>query len=145
VTLIRAADQVAENVPKEFGGYVLIVGTDSGFLEYYQDLFLGLGFTPLVGTSYESVLASLRLIVFDFIVVAESRLAFEGRFVMGDDWRRDDRTCVLVITEANDPGRRLGVKNLGVVDYLRDPVAVPEMVRAITAHLQPAAIYQSAQ
>lgn len=144
VTLICAADQVAEDVPEKFGGYVLIVGTDSGFLEYYQDIFLGLGFTPLVGTSHESVLALLRLIVFDFIVVAESSLAFEGRFVMGDDWRHDDRTCVLVITKGNDPGRRLGVKNLGAVDYLRHPVAVPEMVRAITAHLKPDAICQSA-
>ena len=144
VTLICAADQVAENAPEEFGGYVLIVGTDSGFLEYYQDIFLGLGFTPLVGTSYESILASLRLIVFEFIVVAQSRLAFEGRFVMEDDWRHDDRTSVLVIMKGNDPGRRPGVENLRAADYLRHPVAVPEMVRALTAHLQPDAIYQSA-
>jgi DNA-binding response OmpR family regulator len=136
VTLLRTADLVAEDVPEEFWGYVLIVGTDPGFLKYYQDIFLGLGFTPLVGTSYESVLASLRLIVFDFIVVAQSSLAFEGRFVMGDDWRHDDRTRVLVITKGNDPGRGLDVKNLGAVDYLHHPVAVPEIVRAITAHLQ---------
>jgi DNA-binding response OmpR family regulator len=144
VTLIRAADRVAEYVPEEFGGYVLIVGTNPGFLEYYQNIFLGLGFTPLVGTSHESVLASLRLIVFDFIVVAQSRLAFEGRVVLEGAWMHDDRMCVLVIAREDDPGRRLGEKNLGAVKYLRDPVTVPEMARVITAHLQPEAICQSA-
>ena len=130
VTLICAADQVAENAPEEFGGYVLIVGTDPGFLEYYQDIFLGLGFTPLVGTSYESILASLRLIVFEFIVVAQSRLAFEGRFVMEDDWRHDDRTCVLVITKGNDPGRHLGVTDLVAVGFFPDPLFPPPILRA---------------
>lgn len=145
LTSIRAEDEVAQRIPEEVGGYVLIVGTDQRFLAYYRDIFQRLGFTPLAGTSYESAVASLRLVVFDFIVVPQSRLVFEGRFVMEDDWMLNDRTCVLIITKANGSDRRLGEPNLGgTVEYLRDPVAVPEMVRAITTHLQSSAVCQGA-
>lgn len=144
MTLVRPTDQAVEHLPDAFEGYVLIVGTDLKFLEYYRSTFLELGFTPMMRTSYESALACLRLFVFDFIVVAQSRLGFEGRFIVEDDWRHADHTCVLVISNKNDSSHRLDAMEVGPVDYLRDPVAVPEMVRAVTAHLRPDVIYQSA-
>ncbi|MBI4166936.1 MAG: response regulator [Acidobacteria bacterium] len=119
-------------------GVALVVGRDGGFVDYYQGIFARLSIVPLAAPTYDIAVAYLRLLIFDCVIVDQGGPAFEGRRVL--DYLREfpQETPVLVVTRCHDMGCRLEAMGLGAVDYLQYPVTIPEMVRAIKAHLRPA-------
>ena len=45
-------------------------------------------------------------------------------------------TPVMVVTRAHDTSRRGEAMKVGAIDYVRDPVGSPEIMRMINAHLR---------
>ena len=122
-------------VPKEeespSGGYVLVVGEDPIFLDYYRQIFQNLGFIPLTVQSYEGALACLRLLVFDFVVVDQGGKGFEGRCILDRVKELEQRASVLIVTRCPDEGCCLKAIELGAVDYLPDPVTITDIARMV--------------
>lgn len=117
-------------------GAVLIVGRNLGILDYYREIFVGLGIKALVRSSYEGGLACLESGIFDFILVDQGSRAFEGRRILERAIEINRRVPVLVVTHCRDMGCYLEAMQLGAVDYLEEPISVPEMVRVVTTHLR---------
>ncbi len=119
-------------------GNVLLVSGDPGFLEYYREIFLGLGLRPSTMSTYHRALARLKTECFDFIVVDQGSRSFEGRCILERAIELDERGRVLVVTRQLDLPCYVTAMRLGAIGYVEDPVAVPEIVRIITTSLRPA-------
>ncbi|MFB3923243.1 MAG: response regulator [Terriglobia bacterium] len=118
-------------------GYVLLVAEDPEFLNRYREILAGLGFTPLSVTSYEAAMGYLRMAIFDFVVLDEEGSSFEGRSFLERARRIYPHTFVLVVSRDRDLALSREVRRLGAAEYLQDPVAAPDLVRAIVPHLHP--------
>ena len=119
-------------------GEVLIVSGDPGFLEYYREIFLGMGLRPLTMSTYHRALARLQTETFEFIVVDQGSRSFEGRCILERARELDERARVLVVTRQLDLPCYVTAMRLGAIGYVEDPVAIPEIVRIITTSLRPA-------
>lgn len=119
------------------GGYVLLVESAPGFLVYYCEVFSELGFTPLAVTTYEAASAYLRLIIFDFVVVDLRGLAIETRRILERLRNLSARTRVFAVTRAQEKDLRHELLELGNVEFLRDPVTFPDMLRVLNSAPRP--------
>ncbi len=119
------------------GGYVLLVESAPGFLVYYCEVFSELGFTPLAVTTYEAASAYLRLIIFDFVVVDLRGLAIETRRILERARDLPQRTRVFGVTPGQDAARRHEGLEFGGVEYLRDAVALPDLLRVLNSAPRP--------
>jgi DNA-binding response OmpR family regulator len=116
-------------------GRVLIVSRDSIFLGYYRDIVVEIGMRPFMANAYESGMARLRAEAFDFVVVDQGSLMFEGRCILECLREAGERTPILVTTRRFDTYCYRAAMRLGAVKYLEDPVAAPELVRVISTSL----------
>jgi DNA-binding response OmpR family regulator len=120
------------------GGYVLIVGNDIQFLDYYRRNFLDHEFVPLTVSTYAAALGFLRLFVFDLVLVDEGGSNFTCRCILECTQQLGHPSPIVVITRTQHAGFRLEAMRLGAVDYLVDPVSPAEIISVITNHLRPA-------
>ena len=127
------AEQAKELGEINPGGYVLLVESAPGFLVYYCEVFSELGFTPLSVTTHDAASAYLRLIIFDFVVVDLRGLALETRRILERVRNLSARTRVFAVTPAQETGLRHEAPEMAEVELLRDPVAFPDMLRALNS------------
>ena len=73
---------------------------------------------------------------FDFIVVCQGSLRFEGRSVLERAIEIDRHRPVVVLTRWHDMACYLEAMQLGAVDYVEKPVSPLEVARVIRTHLR---------
>ena len=71
---------------------------------------------------------------FDFIVVCQGSLRFEGRSVLERAIEIDRHRPVVVLTRSHDMACYLEAMQLGAVDYLEKPVSPVDVARVIKTH-----------
>jgi len=73
---------------------------------------------------------------FDFIVVCQGSLRFEGRSVLERAIEIDRHRPVVVLTRWHDLACYVEAMQLGAVDYVEKPVSPLEVARVIRTHLR---------
>lgn len=116
---------------------VLLVDEDCGDLEYYCSILKQQGYEVHSYRSFAEGVHCLDGEAFDFIVVCQGSLRFEGRSVLEHAMEIDRRTPVLVLTRWHDIGCYLEAMQLGAVDYLEKPLDPLDVARVIETHLRP--------
>jgi DNA-binding NtrC family response regulator len=74
---------------------------------------------------------------YDFVVVSQGSLAFEGRSVLERIVDIDRSIPVLVLTRCVDMRCYIDAMQLGAVDYLEKPLPDSELLRIVETHLKP--------
>jgi len=114
---------------------LLVVDQDAADLESYSALLCDEGFEVWASTSYADALNWLGTRRFDFIIISQGTQNFEGRPVLGRAVELDRRIPVVVLAPSLDMECYLEAMQMGAIDYFEKPVAPPELVRLIKAHL----------
>ncbi len=122
---------VAETLP---GGIVLIVSSDREFLNHYREFLLEWGFTPLTATTTLAALACLRLVVVTLVVLDQRVGTFEGETILDRAQQLKALPSVIVVNRAEDSNLCREVHALGAVEYLEDPVTIPDILRVLAAN-----------
>jgi DNA-binding response OmpR family regulator len=122
----------------DFGpkGKVLIVDGDCAGVEACCAFLLQQGYETRCFKSYEEAVHCLGSESFDFVMVCQGSPAFEGRTVLERVVELDRRTPILVLTRCPNMSCYLEAMQLGAVDYLEKPVALPEILRMVETHLR---------
>jgi DNA-binding response OmpR family regulator len=115
---------------------ILLVDEDASDLKLYRLVLEGHGFEVLACASYEDGVRFLDAKPFDFVLVSQGSLAFEGRAVLDRAVELDRHRPVLVVTRCIEMGCYLEAMQMGAVDYLEKPVAPTELLRFVQAHVQ---------
>lgn len=111
-------------------GNVLVVDEEPADRVYYRTVLQGLGCTVLTCGSYDEAMDFLEAERFDLVVLSQGSSAFEGRRVLERALALDRSTQVLVVAHCLNMSCYLEAMQLGARDYLEEPVAEQEMVRA---------------
>jgi DNA-binding response OmpR family regulator len=115
---------------------ILLVDEEARDLKLYRLVLEGQGFEVRACSSYESGVRSLNAEPFDFVLVSQGSLAFEGRVVLDRAVELDRHRAVLVVTRCIEMGCYLEAMQMGAVDYLEKPLAPKELLRLVQAHVQ---------
>jgi two-component system C4-dicarboxylate transport response regulator DctD len=115
---------------------ILLVDEDASDLKFCRALLEGQGFEVTACASYEFGVRFLDVEPFDFVLVSQGSLAFEGRAVLDRAVELDRYRPVLVVTRCIDMGCYLEAMQMGAVDYLEKPVAPTELLRFVQAHVR---------
>lgn len=115
---------------------VLLVRKETGELRYYLNVLEGVGCRVRACSSYEEGTRCLGDGVFDFVVVSQGTPNFEGRCVLERAVEMDRLLPVLVVTRCFNMACYLESMQLGAVDYLVEPLTVPEIVRVFDTHVR---------
>jgi DNA-binding response OmpR family regulator len=116
---------------------ILLVDEDMRDLEYYRSALQNQGFEIRSCSSYVEGVNCLKRETFDFIVVDQGSLAFEGRVVLERVIEIDRRTPVLILTRCHHMACYLDAMQMGAVDYIEKPVTPREVAHAVQTHLPP--------
>ena len=116
---------------------VLLVEDDPRDLRYYTVILEQQGCDVRACASYVEGLRAVGVEAFDFIIVDQGSLAFEGRPLVERVLTIDRRTPVLIITRCVDMGCYLEAMQMGAVDYLEKPLTSSHLTRVIETHLRP--------
>jgi len=119
------------------GGYVLIVGDDPKFLEYYRRNFPEQAFVPLTVSTYDAAVGFLRLYIFDLVVVDEGNGRLSYRSVLEFARGLGHPSPIVVISRTHEMDFRQEAMRLGAVDCLQAPASPQEIVSMIDQHLRP--------
>ncbi len=119
---------------------ILLVDEEAGDLRTLRLTLEGQGFDVHTCTNYESAILSLQKEPFDFVVVSQGSLAFEGRKVLDYAMRLDRHRPVLVVTRCIDMHCYLEAMQMGAIDYLERPVPPADLLRYVRCHAGHAAI-----
>lgn len=112
-------------------GSALVVDEDPGDRVYYRTVLQGAGCTVVACGSCEEALDCLKAENFDLLVVSQGSPAFEGRRVLEKALAIDRDRQVLVVARSLNMGCYLEAMQLGARDYLEEPVAERDMIRAV--------------
>lgn len=113
---------------------VLLVDEDCEDLEYNCLILEQQGCEVRTCRSFVEGIRSLDCEPFDFIVVGQGSLRFEGRAVLERAIEIDRHTPVVVLTRWHDMACYLEAMQLGAVDYLEKPVSPLDVARVIKTH-----------
>ncbi len=133
----RAQGKNSSPVPRK--GTVLLVDEDREDLHYYSVILQEFGYQVRGCESYEEGSRLLGSERFDFIIVSQGSPNFEGRSVLKRANQIDRQLPVVVVARNLDMPCYLEAMQLGAVDYLAEPVSVPELGRAVETHMHPGA------
>jgi DNA-binding response OmpR family regulator len=86
--------------------------------------------------TYEGGVQLLSNESFDFVVVSQGSVAFEGRKVLDRITRLERRVPVLVLTRCIDMPCYLEAMQMGALDYLEKPIAAADLVSFVRAHVR---------
>ena len=131
--------------PTEMGrpmmkGNVLVVDEDPADLVYYRTVLQRVGCAVVTCGSYDQALDCLGAERFDLVVLSQGSSAFEGRRVLERAMVLNRGCQVLVVARSLNMSCYLDAMQLGARDYLEEPVAEHEMVRAAETCLGPRSI-----
>ncbi len=115
---------------------VLLVDEDAGDLKGYRLALEREGFEVITCTSFEGGKHFLDREAFDFVLVGQGSVAFEGRTVLDRAMQADRYRPVLVVTRCTDMGCYLEAMQMGAVDYLEKPLAPHDLLRFVSTHVQ---------
>ncbi|MBI4166937.1 MAG: response regulator [Acidobacteria bacterium] len=135
-SMIGEYETVQDRLPPR-RGRVLVVGGDPKFQVYYREAFEELGLRPLLVSPHLAALSFLRSEIFDFIIVDQGGVAFEGRCILEHARELDLQTPILVVTRNPNLGHYALAMHLGAVGYVEDPVALPEIMRFLKLRPRP--------
>ena len=128
----RASDQ-SRSVAK---AKVLLVDEDCEDLEYNCSILEQQGCEVRACRSFVEGIRCLDGGTFDFIVVCQGSLKFEGRSVLERAIEIDRHRPVVVLTRWHDMTCYLEAMQLGAVDYFEKPVSPLDVARVIRTHLR---------
>ncbi len=112
----------------------LLVDEDFGDLQYYFNILQGYGYRVRACNSYQEGVRCLADEVFDFVMVSQGTLSFEGSCVLKRATEINRSLPVLVVARCLDMGCYLDAMQLGAVDYLVEPLTVLEIGRVLEKH-----------
>lgn len=115
---------------------VLLVDEDCEDVEYNCSILEQQGCEVRTCRSFVEGIRSLDCEPFDFIVVCQGSLRFEGRSVLERAIEIDRHRPVVVLTRWHDMACYLEAMQLGAVDYLEKPVSPLDVARVIRTHLR---------
>jgi len=115
---------------------VLLVDDDAGDLRLYRLTLEGQGFEVVACTSFEAGVHCLESETFDFILVGQGSVAFEGRTVLDRAMQADRYRPVLVVTRCTDMRCYLEAMQMGAVDYLEKPLPPTDLLRFVETHVR---------
>ncbi len=115
---------------------VLIVSGQPGFLDHYREVLLGWGFTPLTTTSSRGVLACMRLVVLDLMIMDQSLSTSDGQEILDRSQTMKECPPISVVGSPERSDFRREEHMLGTVEYLKDPVNIPDVLRVIASRNQ---------
>ena len=124
-------------------GKVLIVDADCPGVESCSTFLLQQGYDTRCFRSYAEAIRCLETESFDFVMVCQGSPAFEGRAVLERVVELDRRTPVVVLARSLDMGCYLESMQLGALDYLEKPLALPDILRIVETHLRRPGIKES--
>jgi DNA-binding response OmpR family regulator len=114
---------------------VLVVDEEASDLRILRLTLEGQGYEVFTCTTYEAGIQCLETETFDFVVVSQGSLAFEGRKVLDYAMQLDRFRPVLVLTRCIDMHCYLEAMQMGAIDYLEKPVPPGDLVRFVRAHV----------
>jgi len=114
---------------------VLLVDEDAGDLKLYRLTLEGQGFEVVTCTSFEAGAHCLEQEEFDFVLVGQGTVAFEGRKVLDRAMQANRYRPVLVVTRCTDMQCYLEAMQLGAVDYLEKPLPPVDLLRFVKSHV----------
>jgi DNA-binding NtrC family response regulator len=121
-------------------GNVLVVDEDPADLVYYRTVLQRAGCPVVTCSSYDEALDCLGAENFALVVLSQGSSAFEGRKVLEKAMRMDRDRQVLVVARVLNMSCYLEAMQLGARDYLEEPVAEQEMIRAAETCLTSGAV-----
>jgi len=114
---------------------ILLVDEDAGELKMYRLTLEGQGFEVVTCTSFEAGARCLEKDEFDFVLVGQGSVAFEGRTVVDRAMQANRYRPVLVVTRCTDMHCYLEAMQMGAVDYLEKPLPPTDLVRFVKSHV----------
>ena len=117
-------------------GKVLLVDDDARDRAFYREILRAVGFEVSPCHSYQEGARRVCQEAFDFIVVSQGSLAFEGREVLERAVETDRDLPVLVLAPCLHMEAYLDAMQLGAADYLEKSVPPERLVWAIETHLR---------
>lgn len=134
----RITDQEsAPRTPQNHKGRILLVHDDPGSLQFHLTILHEQGFSVRSCSSYEEGIRCLDCEAFDFVIVSQGGLGFEGSSVLEHAVQVGLRLPVLVLTRFYDMRCYLDAMYRGAVDYLEEPLTGAELSRVIETHRRP--------
>lgn len=127
----QSAQKRAEQMPPVTGANVLVVDEDPADRVYYRTVLQRAGCMVVTCGSCEEALNCLKAEEFDLVVLSQGSPAFEGRRVLEKALAVDRHRQVLVVARSLNMGCYLEAMQLGARDYLEEPVAERDMIRAV--------------
>ncbi len=115
---------------------VLLVDEDCEDLEYNCLILEQQGCEVRTCRSFVEGIRCLDCEPFDFIVVCQGSLRFEGHFVLERAIEIDRHRPVVILTRCHDMACYLEAMQLGAVDYLEKLVSPLDVARVIRTHLR---------
>jgi two-component system, NtrC family, C4-dicarboxylate transport response regulator DctD len=116
---------------------ILLVDENTWDLDHYRRILHDCGFEVKPCANFEEAARLLEAANFDCIVASQGGPGFEGRTVLEHSVARDRYRPVVIICRHHDVACYLEAMQLGAVDYLEKPLSAPEIIRAVTTHIQP--------
>lgn len=118
-------------IPDYKGCAVLIYSGDRRFLDYYREMFLSLGLTPVTATTSKAALAILRLMIVAYVVV-DAEGGLEGcRQLMDRARATQHHAPVLVVSQRPDADFRHQAMTMGAADCMEHPALMDNMMHAL--------------
>jgi DNA-binding NtrC family response regulator len=125
-----------ESKSQQRKGKVLLVDDRPDDLVYYAGVLLREGYDVRPLASFEEAAACVEREDFDLIIVSQGTREFEGRIVLSNIGKREDRPPVLVLTQSVDVECYLETVQLGGADYLEKPLAAAQMAQAVARYMR---------
>lgn len=113
--------------------FALIFSSNRDFFSYYREMFISLGFIPIIATTPEAAFAILRLTVVVFVIVDQDEGIFESRRVLDRARQTHQHAPILVVTHKADADSRREALAHGATGYLGHPALRGEIVHALFA------------
>lgn len=112
------------------GCAALIVSGDQRFLDYYRNLIVSLGMTPVTAQSPDSALAILRMTSVALVIADQAQSSGCRRFLEGLR-RVSKRPAVLVVSPESNSFARLEALELGAAECVNHPAVRDDLVHAL--------------
>lgn len=126
------SEQVVAHAGRQ--GRILLVDEDRKVLDDYLPILRARGFEVRACLSYAQGAQCLDDEEFDFVIVDQGSLAFEGQAVVQRALQIDRWKPVLVLARCHDMKCYLEAMQLGALDYLEKPVPGSDIVRFVEMH-----------
>jgi two-component system, response regulator, stage 0 sporulation protein F len=114
---------------------LLVVREDLGDLMACDVFFDSFSYEVVTCSSDEQAARSLQSEGFDLVLLNQGSPRLDWRGVLERAIAIDRHTPVLVITRSVDMSSYLDAMYLGALDYVEEPLTLPDIVRLIEAHL----------